>query len=373
MSQYPESAYWLIFTNESGLKLSRVKPIIQRWCVVEKRSLGELFEMSPLDLSTTFGLSENESQRVLTLRGKLEQQAAAVDKWQGQGIETVLSIDPRYPRRLAETLPPVQQPLVLWAQGALNLLNEPGVAMLGSQAPDEAGAELIQELMKTLVAEEINLVSGYSRGLDRSTFETMLTTAGGHAIAVLPMGLSAFAQTTSKLSKAVEAGQVVLVSPFAPDTAFQEKLAEARNLLIDHLALVLLILQPDEDSQTRAIAALNRGVPVLMGGRSDTTTDSHRALLNEGALLLTDAGEVIEVVHQAIIDATLEEPTEETAAPTPFPLSPEKPSGADDDDYSLHTEEVEPIDSEEALEILSLGGEIPDVLRQRLKKPEDDE
>ncbi len=329
--------------------------------------------MSLLDLSTTFGLSEDEGQRVQTLRGKLKQQAAALDKWQGLGIEALLSIDPRYPRRLAETLPSVQQPLVLWAQGTLDLLNEPGVAMLGSQAPDEAGAELVQELMKTLVAEEINLVSGYSRGLDRSTFETMLTTAGGHAIAVLPMGLSAFAQTTSKLSKAVETGQVALVSPFAPDTAFQEKLAEARSLLIDHLALVLLILQPDEDSQNRAIAALNRGVPVLMGGRSDTTTDSHRALLNEGALLLTDAGEVIEVVQQAIIDATLEEPAEETAAPTPFPLSPEKTSGADDDDYSLHTEEVEPIDSEEALEILSLGGEIPDVLRQRLKKPEDDE
>ena len=372
MSQYPEAAYWLILINESGLRLSQVKPIIQRWCVVEKRSLGELFEMSPLDLSTTFGLSENEGQRVLTLRGKLEQQAAALDKWQGQGIETVLSIDSRYPRRIAETLPPVQQPLILWTQGALNLLNEPGVAMLGSQAPDEAGTELIQELMKTLVAEEINLVSGYSRGLDRSTFETMLTTAGGHAIAVLPMGLSAFAQTTSKLSKAVEAGQVVLVSPFAPDTAFQEKLAEARNLLVDHLALVLLILQPDEDSQARATAALNRGVPVLMGGRSGTTTESHRALLNEGALLLTDAGEVIEVVQQAIIDAALEEPTAE-AAPAPFPLYPEETSDAADNDYSLHTEEVQPIDSEEALDILSLGGEIPDILRHRLKKPKEDE
>ena len=225
MSQYPESAYWLILINESSLRLSRVKPIIQRWCVVEKRSLGELFEMSPLDLSTTFGLSENEGQRVLTLRGKLEQQAAALDKWQGQGIETVLSIDPRYPRRIAETLPSVQQPLVLWAQGALNLLNEPGVAMLGSQAPDEAG--LVEVDMgipsfksrdipvngeaRDVVAEEINLVSGYSRGLDRSTFETMLTTAGGHAIAVLPMGLSAFAQTTSKLSKAVETGNHVKI------------------------------------------------------------------------------------------------------------------------------------------------------------------
>ena len=106
MADHPEVVYWLALINESGLKLSRVKPIIQRWCVVEKRSLADLFDMSPLDWSTTFGLSEHEAQRVQPLRRKLEQQAAALATWQTQGIETLLHIDPRYPHRLAQTLPP---------------------------------------------------------------------------------------------------------------------------------------------------------------------------------------------------------------------------------------------------------------------------
>lgn len=364
MPDYSETVYWLTLINESSLKLNQVKPIIQRWAVVEQRSLAELFDLSPLDWSTTFGLSEVEAAQLQKIRAKLEPQAKALAHWQSQGLEILLRTDPRYPHRLAETLPLVQQPLILWGRGGLELLNEPGVAMLGGAAPDAAAGQLIEELMQALVAEQVNLISGYGRGLDRSTFETMLTTPGGHAIAMLPMGLAAFAKTTTRLSQAVENGQIALVSPFAPDTPYQDKLAEARNLLIDHLALVLLILEPDEDSTGRGTAAVNRGVPVLLAGAADHATDYHRTLLNQGALVLTDAGEVIEMVQQAIIDVTLQEPLVE-AAPTPVarPGAPER-----GEDFSLHVETVEPIDSQEALEILSSGGEIPEVLRKRLQK-----
>jgi len=368
MSQYPEIVYWLALINESGLKLSQIKPIIQRWSVVEKRSLAELFELSSLDWSTTFGLDPQEAEQALAAGQKLDRQAALLERWQAQGIELLTRIDPRYPSRLAQGVPPVQQPLVLWVQGMLDLLQEPGVAMLGSQGPDEAAAQFIVELTNKLVDEGICLVSGYGRGLDRTTFEKMTNTPGGHAIAVLPMGLSAFAQTTSVLETAVKRGQVVLVSPFAPETPFQEKLAEARNLLIDTLALALLIPHTDEAAQERATEALSRGLPVFVGL---TDTEAHRALIDRGALLLTDAGEVVEMVQQAMIDAALQEPAEEEPSPAPAP-SPQTSSNPDDD-FSLHIEEVDPIDSQEALEILSLGGEIPDVLRQRLQESDDEE
>ena len=76
------------------------------------------------------------------------------------------------------------------------------------------------------------------------------------------------------------------------------------------------------------------------------------------------AGEVIEVVQQAIIDVALQEPLVE-AAPGPVvqPASPER-----GDDFSLNIDPIAPIDSQEALEILSSGGEIPEVLRKRLQK-----
>lgn len=362
MSQYTELVYWLALIYQSGLKLSLVKPIIQRWCVVEQRPLADIFNLSPLDWATTFGLPENQVNQAMLARDRLDKQAAALERWQAAGIHTITRLDPRYPQRLAHHLPPAQQPLVLWAQGAVQLLNEPGVAMLGNRPPDDATTAFVEELMAALVAEGIYLVSGYGRGLDRAAFEAMLATPGGQAIGVLPMGLAAFAKTTGKLAPAVTSGQIALLSPFPPDTPFQEKFADARNLLIDHLALAHLILYPDEDALARAAAALERDIPVLIKG-TGAPTDIHAALLNRGALVLTDAGEVVEMVQQAIIDSTLQDSdVEEPPAPAHWPPDA-------NDDFSLRAENVEPIDSQEALDILSLGGEIPNILRQRLQKP----
>jgi predicted Rossmann fold nucleotide-binding protein DprA/Smf involved in DNA uptake len=187
------------------------------------------------------------------------------------------------------------------------------------------------------------------------------------------MGLNAFIKTTTKLEPAVEAGRTVLVSPFAPDTSFNEKLAEARNLLIDHLTLALLIPESDDESQVRATAALDRGLPVFV--KADTA--GNRALIERGALLLTDPGEVVEWVQQALVDVALQatetESTAEDLAAAPLSTTAPADPPQSDDDYSLRVEEVPPLDSNEALELLSLGGEIPEVLRRRLEKAEDEE
>ena len=370
MSTYNEVVYWLTLINESELKLSLLKPIIQRWCITDNRSLAEIFTLSPLELTTTFGLSDQDAAQIIEAPQKLAAQAEALAQWKQQGIEPIIRIDPNFPKRLINTLSPAKQPLVLWGQGNAELLNLPSVTMLGHQEPDKSTKDFVDQLMAALVMEEIGLVSGYGRGLDRITFESMLTKDQGFTIAVLPMGLSAFAQTTNKLQDAVQNGRTLLISPFSPDMAYNDRLAEARNILIDHLSMALLIPESDDDSQARAIAALERGLPVFV----KANTPSNRELLDHGALLLTDAGEVLEWVQQALVDAAIQEedanldagefvsaPLSSTALP---PLAP-----SSDEDFKLRVDEVSPIDSEEALEVLSLGGEIPEILRQRLKKP----
>lgn len=372
MAAYSESIYWLALINDSKLRLNLVKPMILRWSLQEKRSLGELLELSPLELSTTFGLSDEETERVATAAERLEVQATALKQWQAQGLELITRIDPRYPRRLAYSLPPARQPLVLWTRGPVALLNRPGVTMLGNQDPDKATTKFIDELMTTLETEEIGLISGYGRGLDRVTFETMLAKPNGSTLTILPMGLAAFAKTTNRLDEAVTSGRTLLVSPFAPDAPFNEKLAEARNLLIDHLTLALLIPESDDESFPRAKAALERGVTVFV----KANTSRNRDLLDTGALLLTDPGEVVEWVQQAMVDAAMqeaeeEEPARETVAVTPLaPVAPAPAAAApaEGEDYGLRFEETSLLDSDEAMEILSLGGEIPEILRSRLQK-----
>ncbi len=371
-TNYPEVVYWLALINESGLKLNLTKPIIQRWCVIEHRPLADLFSLPPLDLSNTFGLSDTDTKKIIATTDHLNKQASTLSQWQKEGHNPLICTNPRYPQRLIYNLPPAKHPLILWTRGPVDLLNKPAVTMLGSQTPNDATAEFVKELMTTLEAEAIGLVSGYGRGLDRITLDTMQSTDNGFGVAVIPMGLNAFAKTTKKLETAIQAGRIALVSPFSPNTPFNQKLADARNLLIDHMTLALLIPESDDDTQDRAVSALERGLPVFV----KANTNANRILLDQGALLLTDSGEVVEWVQQALVDAAMQDDeTEQTTIDTAaIPLTATAPTDppASNDNYALRSEEIDPLDSDEALEVLSLGGEIPEILRSRLKKSEDD-
>lgn len=364
-----ETAYWLALINESGLKLSEVKPIAQQWHLMEGKSVAQLFNLSVTELCVRFNLSEGQAQNLLKGADTHKAQVALLEKWHEQGIQLLTPNHPHYPLRLIYTLPPKQQPLLLWAKGDAQYLSEPTITILGKSDPEPETIAFVNDLLPVLVLENIGVVSGYGKGLDRIAFETMIAADNGHAVAVLPMGLGAFAKLTSKLDAPVAAGKTVLLSPFAPSVTYKENLAGARNLLVDSLALALLVPQVDAVSKPRAEAALERGMPVLV---DMTDSPEYRALIANGAILMTDSGEVVEMVQQAIIDAALQSQLAQTPASETSPPQKERlPLLDGEDDYALGTEMIDPIAADEALDILSSMGKVPDTLRARLRAMED--
>ena len=357
-----EAAYWLAFVNASGLKLSVLKPVAQKWYLMEGRSIAQLFNLSAAELAFRFNLPETDAERILKAADSYPQQLALLEQWQAQDIQLVPLSHSHYPTRLIYTLPPIQQPLLLWAKGKTELLAEPTITILGNSTPQPEAVQYIQALTEILVAENIGVVSGYGKGLDRIAFESILNTENGRAVAILPMGLNAFSQLTDKLNAPVADGRAVLLSPYPPDTPYKETLAEARNTLVDSLAMALLVPQTDQTAQPRALAALNRGMPVLAG---NTDSPENRALIAAGAFLMTDPDEVVEMVQQAIIDHAMQaqiarQPAREEAPPPP----PAKSSH--DEDYALSADPLDPLAADEALNILSAAGKVPNSLRTKL-------
>lgn len=352
-----ELLYWLALINESGLKLNTLKPMIQRWCLDESRPLSELLTLSRSEWAATFNLSDPEANLMAAVPDKLDRQAQTLAAWQDAGIEPLTYLDPRYPQRLKHGVPQAQQPLILWAQGAVELLNGPSVALLSCQTDITPTDE---ERLQLLATEHISLLSGYGRGFERLTFEAMLGLPDGQAIVVLPMGISAFHQTTPKLSRAKGSQRVLLVSPFAPEMSFQPKFAEARYRLVDYLATVLLALQVDDSLMARLTQALQADLSLFMVDDEDSPQPA--TLFEQGALPLTDAAELIEMVQQGLIDVTMSQVDAFVNAPTSVGSS--MPA---DEGYALTEETIEPLRSDEALDILSSSGNIPPILRQRLE------
>ncbi len=364
MTNFNEAAYWLALVNQSGLGLPKLKPMVQKWVLMEGKSIVELFNLSLIELSVRFELQEAEAQRVLKSAETHQTHLQMIEQWAADDIHLLTLNHPHYPIRLIYNLPPQQQPLLLWAKGNIEKLLSPTLTILGQEDPDQEIKNFVTEFTPFLVNENIGVVSGYGKGLDRHAFETTLDTESGYALAVLPMGLSAFSKLTTRLDPAVTSGQAILVSPFVPDMAYKETLADARNLLVDSLALALIAPQVDAALLPRTLAALDRGMPVLV---SLIDSPENRTLIANGAFLLTDIGEVIEMVQQAIIDDAMQaQLAHATPAVTPPPVDYHSTLLNDTDDYAIRPDEVDPIDPDEALDILSSMGPVPDSLRSRL-------
>lgn len=355
-----EAAYWLALIHASGLKLSVLKPIIQQWYLMEGRPLVELFNRSATELSVHFNISAADAEKITHAAKYHAEQLRRIDRWHAQGITVLPLSHPQYPTRLLNTLPPQRQPLLLWAKGNLKLLTEPMVTVLGDPALEKAEIDGLNTLIAALAAEGIGVVSGYGKGMDRIAFESALNLPQGQGVAILPLGLNTFAQLTHKLDDAVAAGKTVLVSPFEPNTEYKEAFSAARNLLVDSLAMVLLVPVVDPLAKERATAALERGMPVLVG---NTDTPANRELIAAGAFLMTDSGEVIELVQQAIIDTAIQ--LQMAQKPAVEPLPPGEMLN-ETDDFALHTDAVNPLPPDETLDILSSAGNVPTSLREKL-------
>lgn len=371
MDNHNEAAYWLALINNSGLKLSQIKPIAQQWHLMEGKSIAQIFNLPVAELGDRFGLTATQAQGLRKAADTHPAQLTLLNQWQAADIHLLTLSHPHYPSKLIYALPPKQQPLFLWAKGETQALAEPTITILGGESPRPEVIDFVDNLVELLVAENIAVVSGYGKGLDRLVFDSIIRQADGRGIAVLPMGLTAFSQVSQKLDQAVESKNCLLISPFAPDTAYKDVFADARNILVDSLALALLIPEADATIQARAKAALERGLPVLVGM---TDSPENRALIDSGAFLMTDPGEVVDMVQQAIIDETLQAqiaqaPASDSAPPS-APSAPPQPLLDADDDYALGTEVADPMAADEALNILSSMGDVPDTLRARLMAAE---
>lgn len=359
-------AYWLALIYGSGLRLNVIKPIVQQWYLMEGRSVVDLFNLSVAELSLHFNIAEPEAKKILLAAKTHTRYMKQLDGWEKQGITVLPLSHPQYPTRLLNTLPPQRQPLLLWGKGNLDLLNKPMITVLGNGDADEMHLETMQTMVTELAKENIGVVSGYGKGLDRRAFETVLEMDEGQAIAILPLGITEFEKLTGKLSPHLTDGKTVLLSPFKPEAAYKEAFTAARNLLVDSLAMVLLVPEVDETIKLRAFAAMERGMPVLVGV---TDTPENRELVAAGAFLMTDTDEVVELVQQAVIDDALQ--SQVAQKPAAAPLPPKKMLN-ETDDYTLHSEVADPLPPAETIEILSAGGNVPSSLREKLMALEEE-
>ncbi|HEX8680007.1 MAG TPA: DNA-processing protein DprA, partial [Chthoniobacterales bacterium] len=168
----------------------------------------------------------------------------------------------RLKTRLREDAPPV-----LYGCGDAVLLENGGLAVVGSRHVDEALTDYTEQLGRTVAAAKHSIVSGAAKGIDKAAMHGALE-AGGSVVGVMADSLERAALARDNREPLMD-GRLVFISAYDPAAGFNVGHAMNRNKVIYALADAALVVTADFEkggTWTGAIEQLERlhFVPVFV-------------------------------------------------------------------------------------------------------------
>jgi len=201
--------------------------------------------------------------------------------------------DPRYPELLKQISDP---PLGLFANGCLETLAEPKIAMVGSRRPSPVGSKLATDMAEQLATLGIVITSGMALGIDACSHQGALA-ASAPTIAVLGGGIDVIypARHRHLYEKIAREGCLLTEYPigFTPTRySFPQ-----RNRIVSGLSLGVIIVEAAKRSGTLITARLameqNRSVMVVPGSALNKQYQGSHKLIQDGATLVTTFEDVL--------------------------------------------------------------------------------
>jgi predicted Rossmann fold nucleotide-binding protein DprA/Smf involved in DNA uptake len=228
------------------------------------------------------------ASRVAGLLSRATAMAFALERLDQSGITTLTPFDDLYPQRFRTSLGS-RAPAILHAAGALELLDEGGVGVVGSRNVSDEGARVAMALGRQAASLDTPLISGAARGVDQLAMNAAFE-AGGNVIGVPAHSLTRTLRSPG-VRRAVYEDRTVICTPYAPDSPFSVGKAMGRNKLIYALSDVTVAVAADKGSggtwsgATEAIKGRYCRVAVWRGSGEGP---GNEALAGKGATPITE-------------------------------------------------------------------------------------
>lgn len=287
--------YWVGFSLVHGIGPVRINAL--------KEAFGDLeaaWNASPADLRAS-GLDSKTLASLLDLRSSIDLDDE-LERMSRQGFQAITVEDEGYPMRLREV---DQSPALLYVWGDLQERDQWAVGIVGTRTPSSYGRAVTEELATALANQGLTIVSGMARGVDGIAHQAALD-AGGRTIAVLGSGLEhIYPPEHHQLARAIaESGAVV--SEYALGTPPEGRNFPPRNRIISGLSLGVVVVEAGRTSGALITADFaadqGRDVFAVPGDITRKQSVGTNRLIKQGAVPLTEAAEVMEVLNLAMLD-----------------------------------------------------------------------
>jgi len=252
---------------------------------------ADLMESSYLtDIISDFQDKTVTAERIGKLLSRSTALAIAVEKWQRAGLWIMTRADTDYPKRLKQRLK-YNAPPIFFGAGNRHLLNQGGIAVVGSRALDARQLAFTEHLGGSIAHQGKSVISGGARGADQAAMLGALQ-AAGTAIGIVADSLLR-ACTSTQYRTALMHNDLVLLSPFHPEARFNVGNAMTRNKYIYCLSDAAIVIAATENKGGTWAGAMedmqHDWVPLwIWRGNAADPIAGNQALVTKGANWLPD-------------------------------------------------------------------------------------
>jgi DNA processing protein len=310
-----QGTYWLALGLTAGLGPTSIRKLIGQFGSAER-----VFQATLTELEAT-GIRAVSAQAIATgksLEMAKEECAKAVE-----ARARILSpSDPEYPARLKEIYDP---PAILFVKGSVEVLSQPGIAMVGTRHPTPYGSGMAERLATDLAGRGVVIISGLARGVDTASHRGAVA-AKGKTVAVLGTGIDVmYPKENTRLTEQMLALGGALITEFPVGTAPTPQNFPIRNRIISGMSAGVLVVEAAEYSGTRITSRLaleqNRDVYAVPGNVTNKNSWGPNTLIKQGAKLVATWEDVWEELPAEVQDALSSGQNEspEAAAASLFP------------------------------------------------------
>ena len=281
---------WLALSLTPGVGAGRGRRLVESFGGVD-----QLFA-APLTALEAAGLSAAAAQSI-SLGKSLELAAAELDRTKEVGARIIVPGDAEYPRRLLEIYDP---PLVLYLRGDAEIIDKPGIAVVGTRHPTPYGTGMAERLACDLAARGLIIFSGMARGIDTAAHRGALN-AHGRTVAIWGTGIDeVYPKDNRKIADQILASGGTILTEFPLGTFPAPQNFPIRNRIISGIAIGVLVLEAGEFSGTRVTArcALEQGREVFAvpGNVTNKLSWGPNTLIKQGAALIATWEDVWEAL-----------------------------------------------------------------------------
>ena len=212
-------------------------------------------------------------------------------------IRSITIEDKDYPKLLKETDYP---PFILFVKGSIEVLNQPGLTVIGTRKMTEYGRRATSRFVSGL-AKKLVIVSGLARGVDGWAHRVCLGNQG-KTVAVLGHGLERIYPAEHRgLAQEIVYSGGALVSEYPLDYPISKANFPQRDRLLGGLSLGTLVIEGGQKSGTKITAGFaadyGREVFCVPGPIDSPASAGPAELIQQGAKLVTKVEDILEELN----------------------------------------------------------------------------